>query len=111
VSSSSGLSIEASIHDCRRDNKEECDDTDYAVAPYKDVIFRDASKSVAHSCTLSSAGVALCSLCLDWAISGEELRGLHTIISHRSKVESHEIGEQEVIASRVPSPIANVHGV
>ena len=38
-------------------------------------------------------------------------RGQQTIVSHRLEIQAHQIRQQEIIASRIPRSVSNIHGV
>ena len=45
------------------------------------------------------------------ARKGWDEMGKRTIVSHRVKIQSHQIWQQEVIATCIPCAIANIHGI
>jgi hypothetical protein len=97
--------------DSGRDDKEEGDDSDDAVAFNYLVVLWEGCKSIAHSYHpvplafpfVFSPSIAEQENCV--------IEKGSTIISHRLEIESHQIRQQEIIPRGIPGTIAHVHGV
>jgi hypothetical protein len=74
------------------------------------VVLWQGRKSIAHPYSLSGALVSISSLEFG-ARKGWEEMGKRTIVSHRVEIQAHQIWQQEVIATRIPCAIANIHGI
>ena len=105
--------VELRYEDCARNDEEEGNDCEDAMAFDYLVILIFPSKSVAHAykqpCSLASG---LLSMNVDAKMRSKVRHEREfTIISHRIEIQSHQVRQKERIATRIPGSISDIHGV